>query len=92
MLQNFSSTTPQEPYGRDLRGDRVADVDNHPALTERMPRGKSFAIADGRSFIPQRSSGGHLRIYLALRAAEVATSWRKTILKKRCGHRRWPHG
>jgi len=50
----------------------VTDVDrDHPNLAAMVGRGKIFALADSKALIAQRSSGGRLHIYVAVRAAEA---------------------
>src|SRR5207244_1005159 len=49
----------------------IDEVDTrHPELARLVPRGKIFAAGDGRGLIAQRSSGGHVRIYIAFGAPE----------------------
>lgn len=47
------------------------DIDTrHPDLAQLIPRGKIFAVGGGRGLIAQRSSGGHVRVYLAFGQGE----------------------
>ena len=53
----------------------IDDIDRrHPELAALVPRGKIFAVEEGRGIIAQRSSGGHVRVYLAFRVHE---SWQR---------------
>lgn len=49
---------------------------NHPVQAALVPRGKLMALTPGRALIAQRSSGGHLRTYVAQVAAE---SWAREV-------------
>lgn len=49
----------------------IDDVDaRHPEVAALIPRGKIGAVASDRGFIAQRSSGGHVRVYLMFRVTE----------------------
>jgi 2-polyprenyl-6-methoxyphenol hydroxylase-like FAD-dependent oxidoreductase len=53
----------------ELSIDAIDDL--HPELAALVPRGKFFAVEEGRGLIVQRSSGGHVRVYAALRVPEA---------------------
>ncbi|GAB3877000.1 hypothetical protein GCM10029964_025200 [Kibdelosporangium lantanae] len=44
---------------------------DHPELAELVGNGLMLAKADGRAIFGQRNSGGHIRVYLALRSTTV---------------------
>lgn len=49
----------------------IDDVDaRHPEIAALIPRGKTSAVGDCAGFIAQRSSNGHVRVYLIFGAAE----------------------
>jgi 2-polyprenyl-6-methoxyphenol hydroxylase-like FAD-dependent oxidoreductase len=51
---------------------RLEDVDRaHPEIARMLPHGKLAAIGRNRGLIAQRSSGGHVRVYVMIRVAEA---------------------
>ncbi len=59
---------------------RLSDVDlRHPALAALVGPGSMFALAEGKGLIAQRTGGGRIRVYAAVRA-EDATADRGRLL------------
>lgn len=51
----------------------IDDVDRkHPEVAALLPRGKTTVVGGDRGLIAQRSSGGHVRVYLMLRTTDAA--------------------
>ncbi|HEY1097651.1 MAG TPA: NAD(P)/FAD-dependent oxidoreductase, partial [Myxococcota bacterium] len=49
----------------------IEDVDNlHSDVAALLPHGKVTVVAEGRGLIAQRSSNGHVRVYVMLRVAD----------------------
>ncbi|MDS0137166.1 MULTISPECIES: NAD(P)/FAD-dependent oxidoreductase [unclassified Amycolatopsis] len=52
---------------------RLSDVDDrHPAVAALVGPGSMFALAEGKGLIAQRTGGGRIRVYAAVRAEDAA--------------------
>ncbi|GHG13913.1 MULTISPECIES: FAD-dependent oxidoreductase [Amycolatopsis] len=50
----------------------LSDVDTrHPAVAALVGRGSMFALAEGKGLIAQRTGGGRIRVYAAVRTADA---------------------